>query len=230
MRNGFILGVVGAVVLSGVVGCKKKDSDAQTAGYQQQPGGYQQQPGGYQQQPGGYQQQPGGYQQQPGGYPAGQPTGQPTAQPTAAPTAAPAGGGQAQPVDPMLAGAATQVLNQMATQHAVAGSKPVGSALAGNFQQGQVLESQIQLQPGKCYTVVASGLPAVTEVNVKFVAVTPIPGSAMVLANDQDTGAQAVLGKKPNCYKNAFPMAVPVKMVLEVAGGSGIAAAQLYEK
>ena len=46
----------------------------------------------------------------------------------------------------------------MATQNAVAGSKPVGSALAGNFQQGQFLESQIQLQPGKCYTVVASGL------------------------------------------------------------------------
>ena len=65
---------------------------------------------------------------------------------------------------------------------------------------------------------------------MKFVAVTPIPGSAMILANDQDTGAQAVLGKKPNCYKNAFPMAVPVKLVLEVAGGSGIAAAQLYEK
>ena len=214
MRNGFILSVVGVVVLSGVVGCKKKDDEAQTAGYQQQPYG--------QQQPGGYQQQPGGYQQQPGA--------QPTAQPTAAPTAPPAGGGQAQPVDPMLAGAATQILNQMATQSAVAGSKPVGSALAGNFQQGQFLESQIQLQPGKCYTVVASGLAPVSEVNVKFVAVMPVPGSAMILANDQDTGAQAVLGKKPNCYKNAFPMAVPVKLVLEVAGGSGIAAAQLYEK
>ncbi len=223
MRNGFILSVVGVVVLSGMVGCKKKDDEAQTAGYQQQPYG-QQQPGGYQQQPGAYP------QQQPGAYPQQQPGAQPTAQPTAAPTAPPAGGGQAQPVDPMLAGAATQVLNQLATQNAVAGSKPVGSALAGNFQQGQFLESQVQLQPGKCYTVVASGLAPVSEVNVKFVAVTPLPGSAMILANDQDTGAQAVLGKKPNCYKNAFPMAVPVKLVLEVAGGSGIAAAQLYEK
>jgi hypothetical protein len=231
MRNAIILGVVGAVVLSSVVGCKKKDEtqDPNAAGYQQ--GGYQQQPGYGQ--PGYGQPQPGqpGYGQpaQPG-QPGYQPAPGPTPAPGPAPGPAPAAGGQAQPMDPTLAGAATQVLNQLAAQNAVAGSKPVGSALAGNFQQGQTLESQVQLQPGKCYTVVASGLPPVTEVNVKFVAVTPIPGSAMVLAQDQDTGAQAVLGKKPNCWKNAFPMAVPAKMVLEVAGGQGVAAAQLYEK
>lgn len=227
MRS-LILGVVGCLVLTTVVGCKKKDEgqDAQyqQAGYQQQPGGYQQQPGGYQQQPGGYQQQPGGYQQ-PGPAPA--PTGQPAPAPG---PAQPAGGGAAQPMDPSLGAAATQILNQMATAEAMPGAKPVGSALVGNFQQGQTLETQIQLNAGKCYTVVASGLPPISEVNVKFVAVTPIPGSAMVLAQDQGTGPQAVLGKKPNCYKNPAPFGLPVKMVVEVAGGAGIAAAQLYEK
>ena len=34
MRNAIILGVVGAVVVASVVGCKKKDQDAQSAGYQ----------------------------------------------------------------------------------------------------------------------------------------------------------------------------------------------------
>ena len=132
-------------------------------------------------------------------------------------------------MDPALASAAQPILNQLAATEAP-GAKPVGSALVGQFQQGQTLETQVQLNPGKCYTVVAAGLPPVTEVNVKFVAVTPIPGSAMVLAQDQDQGGQAVLGRKPNCWKNAFPMAMPAKLVLEVAGGSGVAAAQLYEK
>ena len=121
-------------------------------------------------------------------------------------------------------------MNGLATQEAPAGAKPVGSMLAGQFQQGQTLEQQLSLQPGKCYTVIGTGLPPVSEVNVRFVAVTPIPGSAMVMAQDQGTGASAVLGKKPNCYKNPAPFALPVKLVLEVAGGSGVAAAQVYEK
>jgi hypothetical protein len=39
-----------------------------------------------------------------------------------------------------------------------------------------------------------------------------------------------VLGRKPNCYKNPAPFALPVKMVVEAAGGQGVIAAQVYEK
>ena len=123
------------------------------------------------------------------------------------------------------------ILNELAKQHAPAGAKPVGSVMVGNFQQGQTMENQLQLQPGKCYTVVAAAAPPVTEVNIKFVAVAIIPGSTgMVMAQDNETGPQGVLGEKPNCYKNPAPMAIPVRVVLEVAGGQGIAAAQVYEK
>jgi hypothetical protein len=215
-----MLGVVGVVALATVVGCKKKDEgqDPNAAGYQ--PGG------GYPPQ-GGYAGNQGGYGAQPGAQPTAPP---PATTPPPAGTTPPAAGGQAQPVDPSLAAGAQQVLNGLAQQKAVAGSKPVGSALAGNFQQGQVLETQINLQPNKCYTAIGAGLPPIGEVNVKFLAVTPIPGSAMILAQDQGTGSQAVLGEKPNCYKNPTPIPIPVKMVLEVTSGSGIAAAQLYEK
>lgn len=133
-------------------------------------------------------------------------------------------------MDPSLGAAAQPILNQLAAAEAPAGAKPMGGSIVGNFQQGQTLESQIQLQPGKCYTVVAAGLPPVSEVNVRFTAVTPIPGSAMVLAQDQGTGPQAVLGKKPNCYKNPAPFALPVNLIIEAAGGSGIVATQVYEK
>jgi hypothetical protein len=242
MRNAMILSVVGAVALAGMMGCKKKNEDAQTAGYQQ--GGYQQQPGYGQPQPGqpGYGQpqpgQPGYGQPQPGqpgyGQPQPQPGqpgyGQPQPQPGQPQPQPGQAGGQAQPIDPAFAAAAQPVMNQLAAAEAPAGAKPVGSMLAGQFQPGQILETQLQLQPGKCYTVVGSGLPGVSEVNVRFVAVSPIPGSAMVMAQDQETGPTAVLGKKPNCYKNPAPFALPVKLILEVAAGQGVAAAQVYEK
>jgi hypothetical protein len=70
----------------------------------------------------------------------------------------------------------------------------------------------------------------VSELNAQFVASTPLPTLAPVLATDSETGPTAVIGKKPNCYKWAFPVAAPVKLVLEVTAGSGLAAAQLYEK
>lgn len=106
----------------------------------------------------------------------------------------------------------------------------MGSAIVGNFQAGQTLEVQAQMQPGKCYSVVGAAVPTVTELNLQLVAVMPIPGTAPTLAQDQDTGPQAVLGKKPNCYRWSLPFAASVKLVVQVAAGQGLAAAQLYEK
>jgi hypothetical protein len=122
------------------------------------------------------------------------------------------------------------VLSELGRNQAPAGAKPLGSAIVGNFQQGQSLESQIQLQPNKCYTIVAAGLPTVTEVNVQLVAVTPVPGMSTVLAADSDSGSQAVLGKKPDCYKWAVPFAAPANVVITAVTGQGLVAAQVYEK
>ena len=147
---------------------------------------------------------------------------------------APAGGaaqaGSAQLIDPGAATMVQPIINELAKQYTVAGSKPLGAPLVGNFQAGQTLEGQVQLQPQKCYTVVATALPPVTELNVQFVVVTPIPNMTPVLAADSDTGPTAVIGKKPNCYKWPFPLAAPVKVVAQVVAGSGLAAVQVYEK
>jgi hypothetical protein len=142
--------------------------------------------------------------------------------------AAPAGP-NAQQLDPAAGAAATAILGQLANGAIQPGAKPLGSPLVGNFNQGQTLEGQLQLSPGKCYTVVGAGLPPVTELNIALVPTTMIPGLS-VLAQDADTGPQAVLGRKPNCYKWPFPVGAPVKVVVTVAGGSGLAAAQVYEK
>jgi hypothetical protein len=104
----------------------------------------------------------------------------------------------------------------------------VGAPLVGNFAQGQQLEAAITLQPGKCYTVVGAGLPNVSELNIQLAP--PIQG-APILAVDKSTGPQAVLGgKATGCYKYAFPVPGPAKVIVIVAGGTGVAAAQVYEK
>lgn len=170
---------------------------------------------------------------------------QPAATAPAATTPAPAGttapppipvatattGAPAQTADATTAAAATQLLGPLAQQHAMAGAKPVGSAIAGNFQTGQSLEGQVQLNPGKCYTVVGIALPPATDLDIQLVPVAAIPGlPAAVMAADNSVGTTAVVGAKPNCFKWALPMGAPVKVIVTMKGGSGMAAAQVYEK
>jgi hypothetical protein len=203
--SGLTLGVWSVVLFAAMsFGCKKKEPEPQYAQPQQYP---------------------------PQQYPPQQPPPQQTAPPSQQPPPT-AGGctpGPAQPLDPSAAAAVTPVLGGIAQQE-LPGSKPVGSALTGNFQACQTIEAQAQLQPGKCYVVVGAAAPPVSEVNVKLAGVMPLPGSAPVMAQDSDTGVQAVIGRKPNCYKNPLPVPVPVKVILEVQAGAGVAAAQLYEK
>ncbi len=160
---------------------------------------------------------------------------------TAAPAAtAPAGipgvattasGPTAQALDPTAAQAATQLIAPLGTQHAPAGAKPVGSAIAGNFQTGQTLEAQVQMNPGKCYTVVGVGLPPVANLDISLVPALPLPGlPAVTMAADNTVASTAIVGDKPNCFKWAFPMSGMVKVVMTVSQGSGVAAAQVFEK
>ncbi len=227
-----------------VVACSH-DKPAETGGYQQgQTQGVGYPVAGYGGQPGVQPTTPGGAYGAPTGY--GQPTatvpvpppaaagGVPGTVPpaTTAPptTGAPAASGTAQPLDAAAASVVAPVMNGLAKSETVAGAKPVGAPLVGNFQTGQTLTGQVQLQPNKCYTVVATALPPVTELNIQLLAATVIPNLNPVLAIDSDTGPSAVLGRKPNCYKWAFPLPAPAKVVIQVAAGSGLAAAQIYEK
>ena len=155
----------------------------------------------------------------------------PTATTTATPPPPGPSGPSATPLDPTAAAAATQLLAPLAAQHAPAGAKPLGSAIAGQFHQGQQLEQQIQMQPGRCYTVVGVGLPPVQNLDIQLVPTVAIPGmTSPVIASDQTQGPNAVLGDKPNCFKWAAPFAAPVKVIVKVSSGQGVAAAQVFEK
>jgi hypothetical protein len=134
----------------------------------------------------------------------------------------------AKPVDPALAAAATQLIAPAAREAAPPGAQPMNAKIAGDFQQGQVLESVVKLEAGKCYTVVGAGVPTVQNLDIQLIPVTPLPGVAPVVAQDQTTAPLAVVGAKPNCFKALF--AGPIKVVLAVSAGQGLAAAEIYVK
>jgi len=136
-----------------------------------------------------------------------------------------------QKLDATAGAAVAPALAELAKKETQPGAKPVGEALVGNFGPGTSLEIPVQLQPNKCYSVVAAGLPPVTEVAIELHLTTVIPGMSPVLAVDQDTGPNAVLGRKATCYKWMFGVIpAPAKVIVRVTGGSGLVAAQTYEK
>ncbi len=160
----------------------------------------------------------------------------PTATATTAPPTPPiptvVSGPFATPLDATQAQAAAPVLDALAKAQVPAGAVPsAGGLVAGNFGPGQVLELALQMQPGRCYSVVGAGLPGVEELDIELAPPSPMAGvPAPVLAKDSATGPTAVVGAAPNCFKWAAPVAGPMRLILRVVRGQGVAAARVYEK
>jgi hypothetical protein len=152
--------------------------------------------------------------------------------PTATTTApAPSATASASSATPLPAGAAVAgpAFQAMGTAEAP-GMKPDGAAFAGQFQEGQTLEQPINIQAGKCYTVIAASVGGITELDIQLVAqAAPLP--PVVLAQDSTSGPNATLGgKKDGCWKNATPLAGPGKVILKATKGAGMAAGQVFVK
>jgi hypothetical protein len=127
-----------------------------------------------------------------------------------------------------MAAAATPMLVGLGQSEAP-GAHPSGGVFAGQFQEGQTLEQPINVEAGKCYTVVAMGM-GIQQLDVQLVAqVPPLPPTVVAQSNGQ--GPQATLGgKAAGCWKNPLPIGGPAKIVLKATRGAGMAAAQIYVK
>ena len=147
------------------------------------------------------------------------------------PVATTSAGPTATPLDPATAQAVTSLIAPLAASAAAPGAKAVGAAIAGNFTQGQSLDQTVQMNPGKCYTIVGVGVPTIQNLDIQLVPSISIPGlPAAVVAADNTVGANAIVGQQPNCYKWALPMGGTMKVVVTVSAGQGMAAAQVFEK
>jgi hypothetical protein len=163
----------------------------------------------------------------PGGYTQPAPTATVATNPGMPGTGA-AAGNPATPIAVPAAAAIQPLLTQLAAGE-VQGMQPDGTAFAGNFQEGQVLEQQITIQAGKCYSVVGASM-GIQELDIQLV-LNPAPLPAQVLAQDNSQGGTAVLGGKANgCFKNALPIGGPGKVIVKATRGAGLAIAQVYIK
>lgn len=154
----------------------------------------------------------------------------PTTTPTTPPVTTTPEKNLAAPVDVSMAAAAAPLIQYMAASHLPAGAKPLGAPFAGQFAEGQVLEQRVSLTPGKCYTVVAAATPPVQKISVAFHPVVDPPGATLpAIVKSEDSGTQAVLGRKNDCYKPPAGQ-TQVLLVLTVDKGRGVAAAQVFEK
>ena len=122
-------------------------------------------------------------------------------------------------------------LKPMAAKYAP-GMKAESQIFGGVLNEGQTIEQQAMLMPGKCYTIVGTSISGVEELDISVNWVTLLPNLAPLIAVDNMTGPQAIVAGSPNCYKipPIVMIATPVKIILKSTKGSGIAGAQLYAK
>ena len=137
-------------------------------------------------------------------------------------------GPAATPIDPTFATAATLPLQAFAQTEAP-GMQREGALAAANFQEGQILEQALNLQPGKCYAVLAVGI-GIQEVDITLATNLNLPGLTPILARDSGSGSQSSLGGKGNCYRVPVPVSVPAKYIVRATKGSGLAAAAVFVK
>ncbi len=124
---------------------------------------------------------------------------------------------------------ADQAIKAIASQHIPPGSSAVGAAVVGNFQAGQCMEVPLNVEAGRCYTVVGASVGTVSDLDLELVPNIGIPGlPQQVVAQDQSDGPTAVIGAKPDCWTAFVPG--PMKLIIRVANGQGMAGAQVYAK
>jgi hypothetical protein len=108
-----------------------------------------------------------------------------------------------------------------------------GAVLAGNFQEGQVLEQPITIMPGRCYTFIAASAGGIgpQELEIQLIAQSIIPGLVPLMGEQRGAAGKVVLGKGAGCIKLALiPIAVPSRWVIKATRGSGIVAGQAFSK
>jgi hypothetical protein len=128
---------------------------------------------------------------------------------------------------PAAVAAAAPILQGLAASEAP-GKHPEGGVFGGQFEEGQVLEQPLNVQPGKCYTILGVSMGDISQLDLQLVMEMP-PLPPMVAAQSSGQGPTATLGGKASgCWKNPTPLASPAKVILKATRGAGMAAAQVY--
>ena len=116
---------------------------------------------------------------------------------------------------------------------------PEGGMVCGNVPEGGKVQGNVfMLDPGKCYTVIANGLPNITEIDVALMidaSAAGLPPNIVEMAKspvavDSETGPMGTIGPKSNCYRWNLPIPAPVRVVVTAKNGAGPIAAQVFSR
>lgn len=105
-----------------------------------------------------------------------------------------------------------------------------GDLLASKLAVGEVLEQELRLQPGRCYTLIAVGGEGLTELDVELQRLSPVRGQGETLVADTTSGTTAVLGGGGTCFLFSEKAPLPAKFLVRARAGSGVVVSQLYAR
>lgn len=106
------------------------------------------------------------------------------------------------------------------------GMSPDGQVAKGNLAEGGHIDFVVNMDPSRCYTIVAYGA-GVVDLDVSLLAP---PLYNFLAGQDGMAGPTAIIGAGPKPMCPIIPMAVPYKIDLHAKKGGGQVAAQLYSK
>jgi len=115
-----------------------------------------------------------------------------------------------------------QGLRDVAAKYA-SGMTPASEVAKGNLGEGGHLGFIVQMEPGKCYTIVAYGA-GIEDLDL-YLLVPPFYN--LLGAHDVSNGPSAVIGASPKMCPIS-PIAVPYKIDIHAKKGGGPVAAQVF--
>ena len=153
--------------------------------------------------------------------------GLPDAAPPLPDAGAPADAGN-QPLDLVTMQTMQDLIKARAAAEAK-GMKQSGVFFGANVPEGGVVEQIFMIDSGRCYSVVGTAGPSVTELDIQIQAKggLPIPLPGPILAVDSKTGPEASISP---CWKNPFPLSFPATAVIKATRGYGPIGGQIYVK
>lgn len=163
--------------------------------------------------------------------PAAQPAPATTAPEPSKPTSILAGfdGPTADPVADEAQRLADGPLAEAAAREAP-GMQLEGDLIAGKLGPGELVEQEIRLQPGRCYTLIAVGGEGITELDAELSQMNPVRGKGDTLAADGATGKVAVVGGGGSCFSFTGKAPTAARFVVRARAGSGVTVSQLYAR
>lgn len=105
-----------------------------------------------------------------------------------------------------------------------------GDLIAGKLGPGELVEQEIRLAPGRCYTLIAVGGEGITELDAEIQRLNPVRGKGDALATDAATGNIAIVGGGGSCFTFDGKTPSAARFVLRARSGSGVAVSQLYAR